>query len=192
MIWAFRLLVWLVPLPLVVYWRTDIPGRRRPGRSLPLAPPRCNAGASCPADWRCDGDPVGWVRVHGAGSFSAGLDLGSYRSPPARPSWAQAKVQRAGGHVVALCSPKRDQGGHQLCPSSGVKPHPGGNEVAGRRGRRRAVRQRQSCTGPASGTPPTPAGSSLYVIPRYMLFQQPGPLVWEFLRELVGSSGVDR
>ena len=40
--------------------------------------------------------------------------------------------------------------------------------------------------------PPTPAGSSLYVIPRHRLFQRRGPPLGEFLRSVLGRLGFDR
>ncbi len=206
---AYVSLHYFVPamlLPLVVYWRTDIPGRRRRPRLFLVATAAAGLVAlylSLPPD----ATPGHHARRIGAATE---IRLGGYESMEPE-AFRQASIlgriaPRPAGHL----GPERIFRApasmlYYYAHRSGIKgdinyvlqaassPIPEGMKLLAAEGDAALyVKDRAVLAQHRADPPPTPAGSSLYVIPRYMLFQKPGPPVWEFLRELFGSSGVDR
>ena len=206
---AYVSLHYFVPamvLPLVVYWRSDIPGRRRRPRLFLVATAAAGLVAlylSLPPD----ATPGHHARRIGS---STEIRLGGYES------MEPAAIRRAPimGNIVPHPAhhlvPKRSFGEapsvlYHYAHRSGIKgeinyvlqaasnPIPNGMQLLAVRGDVALyVKDRAVLAEHRAKRPPTPAGSSLYVIPRRMLYQKRGPPLREFLRRVLGRPGVER
>ena len=205
---AYVSLHYFVPamlLPLVVYWRTDIPGSR--GRPRLFLVVTAVAGLvalylSLPPD----ATPGHHARRIGAATE---IRLGGYESmePEAfRQAWILGRIvphpahhlvpKRSFGEAASVlyhyAHRSRTKGDINYVLQAASSPVPKGMKLLATQGDVALyVKDRAVLAEHRAKRPPTPAGSSLYVIPRHRLFQHRGPPLREFLRSLLGRSSGD-
>ena len=206
---AYVSLHYFVPamlLPLVVYWRSDLPGSRGRPR-LFLAATAAAGLVALYVSLPPDATPGNHARRIGAATE---IRLGGYES------MEPAALRRASilGNIVPLYGdPRVPEQSYGEAPSvlyhyahrSGIKadinyvlqaassPVPKGMKLLAAQGDVALyVKDRAVLAEHRAKRPPTPAGSSLYVIPRHRLFQHRGPPLREFLRRVLGRLGFEQ
>ena len=199
---AYVSLHYFVPamlLPLVVYWRTDVPGRRgRPRLFLAATvaaglsalylslPPDATPGHHARRIGAATDIRLGGYESMEAATFPRGLILGHIVPHPAHHLVPKRSFGEAASVLYHYAHRSRIKGdiNYVLQAASSLIPE-GMKLLAAKGGAALYVKDRAVLAQHRAERPPTPPGSLLYVIPRYMVYQKPGPPLGEFLRQLL-------
>ena len=198
--WAFLV------FPLVVYWRSDVPGRRGQPRLFLVAtaaaglvalylslPPDATPGHHARRIGSSTEIRLGGYEPREPAALRRGSIMGNIVPYPAHHLVPKRSFGEAPSVLYPLCSPKRDQGDINYVLQAVSSPIPNGMQVLAVQGDVALyVKDRAVLAEHRAKRPPTPAGSSLYVVPRRMLYQKKGPPLRELFRSVLGRPGVER